>query len=419
MESLFTFGEKINQAADRALKLCSDKFKEIDSIQEYNEQKMLKAFQKAQITLASFAGSNGYGYDDSGRDRLDEVYAYVFDAEDALVRHNFASGTHTLTVALFGMLRPGDEMMCVTGMPYDTLQPVIGIKDSSGSLKEFGVSFSKVDLKNGKPDIQGIYDNVRNDIKMIYIQRSRGYDTRDALTYDEIKEICDTVRMKAPDAIIMLDNCYGEFIDKNSPLNAGVDIMAGSLIKNAGGGIAQTGGYIAGRKDLVEMCSYRLTTPGTGKEIGCSLNTLRDMYLGAYFAPIVTANALKTVAFSAALFEVLGYDVTPKYDAQRADIIEIIKLGTPEKVEAFCRGIQKASFIDSNVTPYPAPMPGYDSDVIMAAGAFTLGSSIELSADAPLREPYNVYLQGGLSFNTAKIGIMSAAQEIEDLKSIQ
>lgn len=415
MESLFKFSDNITEAAKKAQELCRNKFLEIDSVQEYNEQKMLKAFQKAQITLASFAGSNGYGYDDSGRDKLDEVYSYVFDAEDALVRHNFASGTHTLTVALFGILRPGDEMMCVTGLPYDTLQPVIGIKESSGSLKEFGVSFSKVDLKNGKPDIQGIYDNVRDDIKMIYIQRSRGYETRDALTYPEIKEICDIVRKKAPNAVIMLDNCYGEFIDKNSPLNAGVDIMAGSLIKNAGGGIAQTGGYIAGRKDLVEMCSYRLTTPGTGKEIGCSLNTLRDMYLGAYFAPIVTANALKTVVFSAALFKILGYDVTPSYDSDRADIIEIIKLGTAQKVEAFCRGIQKASFIDSNVTPYPAPMPGYDSDVIMAAGAFTLGSSIELSADAPLREPYNVYLQGGLSFNTAKIGIMSAAQEIEDL----
>ena len=412
MKKLFDFSSDIEKAANKALEMCKEQFEKIDSISEYNEQKMLKAFQNANVSLASFAGSNGYGYDDYGRDKLDLIYSYVFDSEDALVRHNFVSGTHTLSTALFGVLRPGDKMICVTGMPYDTIQPVIGIKDSSGSLKEFGVDFSKVDLIDGMPDLKGIYDNVDNSYKMVYIQRSRGYDTRDALTYAQIKEICGIVREKAPDTIIMLDNCYGEFIDKNSPINAGVDLMAGSLIKNAGGGIAQTGGYIAGRKDLVEMCSYRLTTPGTGKEIGCSLNTLRDMYLGAYFAPIVTANALKTVVFAAALFELLGYEVTPKYDSERADIIEIIKLKDPKKVEAFCKGIQSASFIDSNVTPVAAPMPGYDSDVIMAAGAFTLGSSIELSADAPLREPYNVYLQGGLSFNTSKIGIMSAAQEI-------
>ena len=409
------FSKKITDANEKAMQMCSEQFSIIDSIQEHNEIKMLKAFQNANVSLASFSGSNGYGYDDPGRDKLDMIYSYVFDAEDALVRHSFASGTHTLTVALFGMLRPGDKMFSVTGMPYDTLQPVIGVTDAPGSLKEFGVDFSMVPLKNGKPDLDMIEKSVTGDIKMAYIQRSRGYETRDALTCGDIKAVCERVRRKAPHCVIMLDNCYGEFIDKYSPLNFGVDVMAGSLIKNAGGGIAQTGGYIAGRKDLVELCSYRLTTPATGKEIGCTLNTLRDMFLGAYFAPIVTANALKTVVFASALFEILGYDVTPSYDAQRADIIEIIKLGDGKKLEAFCKGIQSASFIDSSVVPYPAPMPGYDSDVIMAAGAFTLGSSIELSADGPMREPYNVYLQGGLSFNTAKLGILSAAQEIENI----
>lgn len=415
MGTLFNFSDKLIQTSDKALELCKDIFSKIDEIQEYNEQKMLRAFQNASVSLSTLSGSNGYGYDDIGKDKLDLIYSYVFDAEDALVRHNFVSGTHTLSVALFGVLRPNDKMLCVTGMPYDTIRPVIGIKDASGSLKEFGVEFDKVDLVNGKIDLKSIEKSVYDGLKMVYIQRSRGYETRNALTLDEIKSICDIVKKKSPNTIIMLDNCYGEFIDKDSPINMGVDLMAGSLIKNAGGGIAQTGGYIAGRKDLVEMCSYRLTTPATGKEIGCTLSTLRDMYLGAYFAPIVSANALKTAVYAAALFELLGYDVTPKYYDNRGDIIEIINLKEPKKLEAFCKGIQSASFVDSNALPVPSPMPGYDCDVIMAAGAFTLGSSIELSADAPLREPYNVYLQGGLSFNTSKIGILKAAQEVENI----
>ena len=415
MKPLFQFDDKIQQAADQALALCADHFAEIERIKEYNQQKMLKAFQQYHVSESMFCGSTGYGYDDRGRDTLDKIYAYVFDAEDALARHNFMSGTHTLTVALFGMLRPGDEMLSVTGTPYDTLQPVIGITECSGSLKDFGLKYSEVALKaDGTVDLESIKKAViEKQPKMVYIQRSKGYATRPSLRNKEIKEICDVVKPVSPDTIIMLDNCYGEFTEYESPLTLGVDIMAGSMIKNAGGGIAPTGGYIAGRADLVELCAYRLSAPGTGREIGCTLSVLREMYMGAFHAPSVTAEAVKTAVFASALFEVLGYDVEPSYQAKRGDIIDVIVLGSPEKMCAFCRGIQAGSPIDSFVTPNPAPMPGYDSDVIMAAGAFTLGSSIEMSADGPIREPYAVYLQGGLSFATAKISVMLAAQEVE------
>ncbi len=415
MKPLFQFDDKIQQAADQALALCADHFAEIERIKEYNQQKMLKAFQQYHVSESMFCGSTGYGYDDRGRDTLDKIYAYVFDAEDALARHNFMSGTHTLTVALFGMLRPGDEMLSVTGTPYDTLQPVIGITECCGSLKDFGVKYSEVALKaDGTVDLESIKKAViEKQPKMVYIQRSKGYATRPSLRNKEIKEICDVVKPVSPDTIIMLDNCYGEFTEYESPLTLGVDIMAGSMIKNAGGGIAPTGGYIAGRADLVELCAYRLSSPGTGREIGCTLSVLREMYMGAFHAPSVTAEAIKTAVFASALFEVLGYDVEPSYQAKRGDIIDVIVLGSPEKMCAFCRGIQAGSPIDSFVTPNPAPMPGYDSDVIMAAGAFTLGSSIEMSADGPIREPYAVYLQGGLSFATAKVSVMLAAQEVE------
>lgn len=415
MKPLFQFDDKIQQAADQALALCADHFAEIERIKEYNQQKMLKAFQQYHVSESMFCGSTGYGYDDRGRDTLDKIYACVFDAEDALARHNFMSGTHTLTVALFGMLRPGDEMFSVTGTPYDTLRPVIGITECSGSLKDFGVKYSEVALKtDGTVDLDAVKQAViEKQPKMVYIQRSKGYATRPSLRNKEIKEICDVVKPVSPDTIIMLDNCYGEFTEYESPLTLGVDIMAGSMIKNAGGGIAPTGGYIAGRADLVELCAYRLSSPGTGREIGCTLSVLREMYMGAFHAPSVTAEAVKTAVFASALFEVLGYDVEPSYQAKRGDIIDVIVLGSPEKMCAFCRGIQAGSPIDSFVTPNPAPMPGYDSDVIMAAGAFTLGSSIEMSADGPIREPYAVYLQGGLSFATAKISVMLAAQEVE------
>ena len=418
MKNIFEIDEKILSAADRAMEMCREHFEELDCIQEYNQHKMLKAFQTYHVSESMFAGSTGYGYDDRGRDTLDKIYAYVFDAEDALARHNFMSGTHTLAVALFGMLRPGDEMLCVTGTPYDTIQPVIGITPCSGSLKDFGVKYSEVDLlPDGNLDLEGIKKAVEEKKpKMVYIQRSKGYAPRPSLRVREIKEICDIVKPLSPDTIIMLDNCYGEFTEYETPMSVGVDIMAGSMIKNAGGGISPTGGYIAGRADLVELCAYRLSSPGTGRELGCTLGVLREMYLGAYYAPISTIEAVKTAVFASALFEVLGYDVEPSYKTRRGDIIDVITLGTPEKLCAFCRGIQSGSPIDSFVTPQPSPMPGYDSEVIMAAGAFTLGSSIEISADGPLREPYAVYLQGGISFNTAKLSVMLAAQETEKIQ---
>ena len=412
--SIFNISPEILEAESKAMELCKDTLDEIDRIQEYNQHKMIKAFQKAQISESHFAGSTGYGYGDRGRDKLDEVYAYVFDAEDALVRSSFASGTHTLTVALFGVLRPNDKMLCVTGTPYDTIRSVIGIEgDYSGSLKDFDITYDQVDLKeDGTVDYDAIENAVDDSYKMVYIQRSRGYSLRPSLCCDDIEKIVKAVRKKSKEVIIFLDNCYGEFIEKKEPLSVGVDLMAGSLIKNPGGGIAPTGGYIAGRKDLVEKCSYRLTTPGTGKEIGCTLNVMREMFLGAYNAPHASGEALKTAVFASALFEVLGYETTPKYSEKRGDIIQLIKLGTPEKLEQFCRGIQSGSAVDSFVTPYPDDMPGYEDKVIMAAGAFTLGSSIELSADAPLREPYAVWMQGGLNFHSGKLGVMLAANEI-------
>lgn len=414
MNNVFNISTEIMDAAEKALELCGEELKKIDDIQEYCQQKMIKAFQNARISESHFAGSTGYGYGDRGRDALDEVYAYVFDAEDALVRHNFVSGTHTLAVALFGVLRPGDKMMCVTGMPYDTIRSTIGIEGNyPGSLKDFGITYEQVDLKeDGTVDLDGIEKKLDDSYKMVYIQRSRGYSYRPTLTCDKIAEIVKTVRKCSKDVIIMLDNCYGEFLEKKEPLSVGVDLMAGSLIKNPGGGIAPTGGYIAGRKDLVEMCSYRLTTPGTGKELGATLNVSREMFLGAYHAPHASGEALKTAIFASALFEILGYEVSPRYNEKRGDIIQLIKLGTPEKLEQFCCGIQSGSAVDSFVSPYPDDMPGYEDKVIMAAGAFTLGSSIELSADAPLREPYAVWMQGGLNFHSGKLGVMLAADKI-------
>lgn len=413
--SFFDIDERVIKASEKAMELCKDKLAEIDNIQEYNQQKMIKAFQLADVRESHLWGSTGYGYDDAGREALDKVYAYVFDAEDALVRHNFVSGTHALTVALFGVLRPGDTMLSVTGMPYDTIRSAIGIEgDYPGSLKDFSIKFEMTELK---PDGTLDYDKIASDIaekkpKMVYIQRSRGYSTRPTLTWREIKKLCEISKANSPESIIMLDNCYGEFIDKVEPLSVGVDMMAGSLIKNPGGGIAPTGGYIAGKKELVEMCAYRLTTPGTGKEIGATLNANRELFMGAYHAPHVTGEALKTAVFASALFEILGYETSPKYNDARGDIIQLIMLGNAEKVCRFCEGVQNGSAVDSFVSPIPSDMPGYESQVVMAAGAFTLGSSIELSADAPLREPYAVWMQGSLNFHSGKLGVMLAASKI-------
>ena len=370
----FDIDKKILEASEKAMSLCADKLREIDEIQEYNQIKMIKAFQNAGVRESYFNASTGYGYDDYGRDALDRVYAYAFDAEDALVRHNFVSGTHALTVALFGILRPNDTALCVTGMPYDTLRSAIGIEGNyPGSLKDFDIDFKITELL---PDGTLDYDSIKRDItekqpKMVYIQRSRGYSLRPTLTWKEIKKICDISKSVSPKSIIMLDNCYGEFIEKVEPLSIGVDVMAGSLIKNPGGGISPTGGYIAGRSDLVEMCAYRLTTPGTGKEIGATLGVNREMFLGAYNAPHAAGEALKTAVFASALFEILGFETTPKYSDDRGDIIQLIMLGDEQKLISFCGGIQSGSAVDSFVQPVPSDMPGYESQVIMAAGAFT------------------------------------------------
>lgn len=412
--SFYDIKPEILKASEKAMELCREYLERTDEITEYNQLKMLRAFQHARVSESCFAASTGYGYGDRGRDALDEVFAEVLDTEDALVRHNFASGTHTLTVALFGVLRPGDTIISVTGAPYDTLQGVIGIgTEYSGSLKDFGINYEQIELlENGRVNLEAMKERIKPDTKMVYIQRSRGYSLRPTLTAPDIKEITELAHSLAPDCIVMLDNCYGEFVEKTTPGELGVDLMAGSLIKNPGGGIAPTGGYIAGRKKLIEACSYRLTTPGTGKEIGCTLGNSRELFMGAFSAPHVTGEAVKTAIFTSALYELLGYEVTPKYNEVRGDIIQSLLLGNEQKLISFCQGVQKASPIDSYVTPEPWDMPGYDSKVIMAAGAFTLGSSIELSADAPLREPYAVWMQGSLNFHTGRLAAMLAAESL-------
>lgn len=411
----FDIDQKLQELSGRVEEKIASRLKEIEKIQRYNQQKMLAAFQRAGVSESHFAGSTGYGYGDRGREVLDQVYADALGAEDALVRWNFVSGTHTLTVALFGLLRPGDKMLCLTGTPYDTIQGVIGMngREEPGSLKEFGISYEQVELlPDGTPDYAAIESAVSSSYKMVYIQRSRGYSLRPSLTVEEIGKMAELVRRKAPGCIIMVDNCYGEFTQQEEPASYGADLMAGSLIKNPGGGIAPTGGYLAGKKELVELCAYRLTTPGTGRELGCTLGQSRELFLGAFHAPHVAGEAVKTAVYAAGLFSELGYGVSPGPEEKRGDIVQVVKLGAREALIAFCRGVQKGAPVDSFVVPEPSPMPGYDSDVIMAAGAFTLGSSIELSADAPLREPYAVWMQGGLNYHSGQLGILLAAQEM-------
>ena len=412
----FTIDPRLTELAEQAQKRAEKQFAAIEAVTEYNQQKVLSAFIRHQVSESHFVPTTGYGYGDRGRDTLDAVFAEVMGTEDALVRHSILSGTHAIAIALFGVLRPGDTMLAATGEPYDTLLPVIGADGNSpGSLTEFGVGYQKVDLtETGKPDLDAIRQALRriSTVKLIHIQRSRGYSLRPSLTVEQIGEIIRVIRQEKPEAVVFVDNCYGEFVEKVEPSAVGADLMAGSLIKNPGGGIAENGGYICGRHDLVELCSYRMTTPGLGREVGASLGHNRTLYMGLFHAPHVVGEALKTAVFCAALMELAGYEASPSSEETRADIIQALKLRTPEALIAFCQGMQKGAPVDAFVTPEPWNMPGYDSQVIMAAGAFTMGASIELSADAPLREPYAAYMQGGLNYHSGKIGVLLAAQSM-------
>ena len=392
-----------------------DRFAKIDEVAEYNQLKVMKAFQKNQVSEAHLGVSTGYGYNDIGRDTLEKVYADVFGTEDALVRPQITCGTHALGIALSANLRPGDKILYISGKPYDTLEEVIGIRESKGSLAEYGIKYGQVDLlPNGDFDFDGIKKAITSDVKMVGIQRSKGYETRPTISVEKTGQVINFVKEINKDIIVMVDNCYGEFVDIVEPSNVGADMVVGSLIKNLGGGLAPIGGYICGTKECVENCAYRLTTPGLGKEVGASLDVIHTFYQGLFMAPTVVASALKGAIFAANVFERLGFNVIPNSTEERYDIIQAVTFGSPEGVIAFCKGIQAAAPIDSHVTPEPWDMPGYDSQVIMAAGAFVSGSSIELSADAPIKPPYAVYFQGGLTWQRAKFGILKALQQLVD-----
>ncbi len=417
--SEYKIGNDLREYAKKVEAMCKESYNVVDEICEYNEEKMLNAFRENNVSETHFAPSTGYGYSDRGRDVLDSVFAHAVGAEDALVRHNFVSGTHALSVALFGVLRPNDVMLSITGAVYDTMQEVIGIRgEGNGSLKDFGIKYEQIELtEGGTIDYSALKDAV-NGVRAVYIQRSRGYSLRRSLTIADIKEAVDFVKKIDENIMVIVDNCYGEFVEKCEPTAVGADLIIGSLIKNPGGAIAKTGGYIAGKEKLVELCSYRLTAVGMGKEVGCTLETKRDMFMGLFFAPSVVAAAVKTSIFATKLFEELGFATFPKFDEKRTDIIAAIELVNAENLIAFCRGIQKGSPIDAFVTPEPWAMPGYDSEVIMAAGAFTGGASIEISADAPLREPFAVWVQGGITYNSGKLAILTAAQEMIKLGAV-
>lgn len=405
--------EKIEKLSNEAEEEIKEQFKKIEEINTYNSLKVLKAFKDNNISEMHFNSTTGYGYGDIGRDTIEKVYAQIFKTEDALVRNQFISGTHALTVALFGMLRPKDKMLSITGMPYDTLCTVIGIEENKSSLKSFGIDFEQIDLKNNDFDKEKIIERVsKNDIKLIEIQRSRGYSTRDSLSIEKIEKIIKEIRKVNKEVIIMVDNCYGEFVDTKEPTEVGADIMVGSLIKNLGGGIASNGAYIAGRADLVELCAERLTSPGQGKEVGPSLGANRSFLQGLYLAPNVVASALKTAVFTARMMEKLGYRPSPRYDEKRNDIVQTIEFGNPNDLIKYCQGIQMGSAVDANSVPEPWDMPGYSDKVIMAAGAFTMGSSIELSCDAPIREPFIAYQQGALTYEYGKLGVLIAIQNM-------
>ena len=402
------YGQKIE-------KELSARFEAIDEAAEYNQLKVLHAMQKCRVSDVHFAGSSGYGYNDLGRDTLEAVYAEVFHTESALVRPQITCGTHALAVALAANLRPGDELLAISGKPYDTLEEVIGIRPSNGSLMEYGITYRQVDLKpDDSFDLEGIRASMNEHTKLVHIQRSKGYQTRRTLSVEGIGKAVAFVKSINPDVICMVDNCYGEFVERIEPTDVGADLCVGSLIKNPGGGLAPTGGYIVGKHAYVENCAYRLTSPGLGKEVGATMGLNQSLYQGFFLAPTVTAGALKGAVFAANLYERLGFDVLPDGQESRHDIIQAITFGTPEGVIEFCRGIQAAAPVDSYVEPEPWAMPGYDSDVIMAAGAFVQGSSIELSADGPVKPPYAVYFQGGLTWEHAKFGILMSLQKLTD-----
>jgi len=411
-EDTFDFGEAI-------LDSLKERFEKIDKVAEYNQLRVLDAFRKNHVSEACMLGTTGYGYSDIGRDTLEKVYADIFKTEDALVRPQITCGTHALALALMSNLRPGDELLSPVGKPYDTLEEVIGIRESKGSLKEYGVTYSQVDLlEDGSFDFEGIKKAINDKTKLVTIQRSKGYQTRPTLSVARIGELIAFIKGIKPDLKVMVDNCYGEFVETIEPSFVGADMVVGSLIKNIGGGLAPIGGYIAGTKECVENAAYRLTSPGLGKEVGASLGILRDFYQGLFLAPTVTASALKTAIFAANVYEKLGFSVIPNSTESRHDIIQAITLGSKERLIAFCQGIQSSSPVDSFVNVEPWDMPGYDSEVIMAAGAFISGSSIELSADGPIKEPYNVYFQGGLTFEHARFGILNSLQVMKDRKLI-
>lgn len=410
MTSEILFGNLYFKLYKQALNDVEEQFKIYDEIREYNQLKVLNAFQEERISDMHFTNSSGYGYDDIGRDTLDKVYARIFNTESALVRPHFVNGTHAIGCALMGNLRTNDTMLCITGTPYDTLHNIIGIsgKDNIGSLREYGVNYKQVDLKDGTFDKESIINVLKEDpsIKLVHIQRSTGYGWRKSFLVSEIGEIISVIKEIRSDVCVFVDNCYGELIDTIEPTDVGADLIAGSLIKNLGGGIAPTGGYIAGKKKYVDQAAFRLTTPGIGGECGSTFGVMRQLYQGLFLAPHIVMEAVKGAVFCARIMEIAGFEVLPKYNDKRSDIIQAIKFNYREKLIAFCKGIQKGSPIDSFVECEPWAMPGYNDEVIMAAGAFIQGSSIELSADAPIREPYIAYLQGGLTFDHAKIGIL-------------